>query len=509
MYYKMRMNLTRLSSISLELRRFASGRFADSPRPHLIAIRRLQVFFPKPGTTVQDLRLDISCSHVTGSSLIITAARILSLPNELASQTCRFLEEDDLRRLCRVSKWCLKQGRRILYHEVVLWSEQIPSFLRTIIRHPRLAGLVRIVRLSSFEGWNPRKRDMEFFQKQLVGTGTHAGVIWTNIVWNQPKLCGVFVENLLLRLENLEQMDLSFDLNPQFILLSTNEVGLKLALPASLKSMHLLGEDGTKNLGGAVLPNILAASRVETLTAEFLDVVDGIRFDSSRYDHLLHLHLIACKFQKRDLQGFLRKCSSLQSFRDLGDLDLDDVEDEDFLDRFEIFEMFQITTRDIVEALASSTSTLRHLHIQTTGKFGPIDKLRSFTSLERLRIVHHELAPSSGERFVDDDDDAWGAYDSEDDDDSMPGHDNGEDDDDDDVVRLEFDSFLEKLPPSLRLLRIDRANDALLKEPSTISSMIHTLLPNLEKIELQSQNELLLQAAVRAVQGSGVVVELV
>jgi hypothetical protein len=174
--------------------------------------------------------------------------------------------------------------------------------------------------------------------------------------------------------------------------------------------------------------------------------------------------------------------------------------------------------------------TLKHVHIDTRVTSTPIKSLQSFARLERLRIARCDLVLSSqdradnGERMDNDQRDYLGAS-NDGDDDKMDGDDEmnwvderdggderGEDDetdgDDGNYVHLECDPFLDKLPPSLQLMRIDRADRAILKELTTIPTAIRNSLPKLEKLELQSHNQRLLKAAVDAVQYSGAVVEL-
>ena len=418
---------------------------------------------------------------------------LASLPSELASQVCQLLEEEDLLRFCGVSKWFSKQVRPHLYQEVVLCSGRLPYFLRTVINHPRLADLVRHLRLSYFKSCAIKKKGMEFFRKHLVGTGTHAGTFWANIIADPRDLSGILVEVLLLKLVNLEQLDMTVDIDPNFMLLSSVDHSSEPALPASLKSVDLWGEYGTGNLGA--LHAILAASRVQKVTADFLSLVQGIPEDGSRYNYLRHLQLIACKLKKQELQCFLRQCSHLQTFCYTADaFESDHLTNDGLLDRFE---HSQITAKDLVEALTVNESTLRDLHIDTRVTSIPIENLRSFTRLERLRIARRDLALSSRDLEEEEEE--------EDDDDD----DDDDDNDEEGFVHLECDPFLNKFPSSLRLLRIDRADNALLKELTMVPTAVHEGLPNLEKVELQSHNQHFLTAAVNVVQYSSIVVELV
>jgi hypothetical protein len=169
----------------------------------------------------------------------------------------------------------------------------------------------------------------------------------------------------------------------------------------------------------------------------------------------------------------------------------------------------QITAKDLVEALEVNGRTLRDLHIDTRATSAPIKGLQSFTGLERLRVARSDIFFCSRDLAG-----HYGDNDDRDEDCEMNWDDNSDEDDksdedDEHHIYHECDTFLDNLPPSLQLLRIDRADRAILKELTTIPTAIRKSLPKLEKLELQSHNQRLLQAAVSAVQYSGVVVELV
>lgn len=409
-------------------------------------------------------------------------ATLTSLPEELAAQVCQYLDDDDLWSLCKVSKWCAEKARPHLYEEIVLSSHRLPSFLQIIILQPQLAELVRFLRLSSFQSCIIKKEDMKFFQEHFLGTGTHAGVHWASLIADAKNLSGMLTESLLMRLVNLEQIDLFLDIDPNFTQLSSNGVSSKPKFPSSLKQIDLLGESSTGNLGA--LHGILAASKVEKLSAEFLGIVYGVPVDDSCYHFLRHVHLISCKLKKQELQRFLQKCSSLQSFCYIAYDDSDDFMDDVRMSRFK---HSQITAKDVTEALKFNASTLQDLHIYTRCKYAPIADLQSFTSLKRLRFGH-ERAWSPRDLLVDDDDDSNDNINN-----VGPGR----------------NPFIWKLPSSLRLLRIDNADNKVLEELNRLPTDVRGILSHLEKVELQSHDQLLLTAAMRGFQGSGIVVELV
>jgi hypothetical protein len=238
-------------------------------------------------------------------------ATLSSLPSEVVSASCQLLRDEDLQSLCRVSKRCLKQAQPHLYGFVSLWSKRISSFLRTIITHPHLADLVRYLRISSLNSCATEGQDTEFFRNYLVGTVTHADIFWTNIIADSRKLSGVLIEVLLLKLIKLEDLDIHVDIDPEFMLVAA--VSARPALPPSLKTVSLWVDDGgTGNLG--VLHTILAASKVEKLSTEFVGLVQGISDHDLACYSFRHLELVACKLKKQELRRFLGRCYCLQTF---------------------------------------------------------------------------------------------------------------------------------------------------------------------------------------------------
>jgi hypothetical protein len=117
----------------------------------------------------------------------------------------------------------------------------------------------------------------------------------------------MLIETLLLK---LIMLDIYVDIDPTFMLLAA--VGSRLVLPPSLQAVALWGEDGTGNLGA--LHAILSALKVGKLSAEFVNLIQGISdYDWAAYS-LRHVKLVACKLKKQELQRFLRHYYDLQTF---------------------------------------------------------------------------------------------------------------------------------------------------------------------------------------------------
>lgn len=86
-----------------------------------------------------------------------------------------------------------------------------------------------------------KSNDIKFLHGRLVGSGRHAGILWTNIVTDRQKLSGCLIEALLWKLIRLEDLVINMDVLPDFTLLVTS--GSPPILPPSLKFVALLFSD--------------------------------------------------------------------------------------------------------------------------------------------------------------------------------------------------------------------------------------------------------------------------
>lgn len=96
---------------------------------------------------------------------------------------------------------------------------------------------MRYLRFSLFKLYIIKNKDIEFFRKYFIEINIYINIFWANTITDLRNFSGILIKLLLSKLVSLEYLDISVDINLNFILLAS--ISFYAVLPSLLKAVFL------------------------------------------------------------------------------------------------------------------------------------------------------------------------------------------------------------------------------------------------------------------------------